>query len=81
VDHEQVELGGDDGVGQVDGARRGLSGSLASMRADLRDALPPEVLAEAVQSLQLEQARLEATAKSVALVADALRGIRHRPRL
>jgi len=68
-------------IGQVDGARRGLAGSLASMRADLRDILAPEALSEAVQALQLEQARLEATAKSVALVADALRGIRHRPRL
>jgi len=68
-------------IGQVDGARRGLAGSLASMRADLRDILAPEALSEALQALQLEQARLEATAKSVALVADALRGIRHRPRL
>jgi hypothetical protein len=68
-------------AGQVDGALQGLQGSLASIRADLRDALSPAVLAEAVAALQQQQAQLEATRRSVRLVAEALRGVRHRPRL
>ncbi len=68
-------------VGQVDGALRGLQGSLASIRADLAGALPPQALAQAVDALQQQQARLESTRRSVRLVAEALRGVRHRPRL
>ncbi len=68
-------------VGQVDGALGGLQAALASIRADLRDAVPPAALSEAVDALQQEQARLEATRRSVQLVAEALQGVRHRPRL
>jgi hypothetical protein len=68
-------------VGQVDGALGGLQAALASMRADLRDAVPPDALSEAVDALQQEQAQLEATRRSVRLVAEALRGVRLRPRL
>ena len=68
-------------VGQVDGALGGLQAALASMRADLRDAVPPDALAEALDALQQQQAQLEATRRSVRLVAEALRGVRYRPRL
>jgi hypothetical protein len=68
-------------VGQVDGALGGLQAALASIRADLRDAVAPAALSEAVDALQQEQARLEATRRSVRLVAEALQGVRHRPRL
>ena len=68
-------------VDQVDGALQGLAASLASIRADLRDALSPAVLDEAVAALSLQQAQLEASRRSVRLVAEALRGVRYRPRL
>lgn len=68
-------------MGQVEGSLRALAGSLASIRADLRDAVSPQVLAEAVEALSSQQAHLEATLRSVRLVAEALRGVRHRPRL
>ncbi len=68
-------------IGQVDGALAGLRSSLASVRADLKDWVSPEALAEAVAALQLEQARLEGARRAALLVAEALRGIRTRPRL
>jgi len=68
-------------IDQVDGALQGLAASLASIRADLREVVDPDVVRETLDALQLEQARLEAAARAVRLVAEALRGIRHRPRL
>jgi hypothetical protein len=68
-------------VGQVDGALGGLQAALASMRADLRDEVAPDALVEAMDALAQQQAQLAATRRSVRLVADALRGVRHRPRL
>ena len=54
--------------------RRGLS----QIRADLRDVSTLEVVDAAVQTLQLDETRLQATRRSVALVEDALRGRRPR---
>ena len=54
---------------------------MATLRADLREQVEPQALGEAVEALQREQARLEADARAVRLVAQALRGVRHRPRL
>jgi hypothetical protein len=68
-------------VAQVDAAAAAVRSTVSTVRADLRDALDPVVLTEAVEALQHEQARLEATARAVRLVADALAGVRHRPRL
>jgi hypothetical protein len=68
-------------VGQVDGALRGLGATLASIRADLRDAVSPDAMNATVDALQGQQAQLEATRRAVVLVADALRGVRQRPRL
>jgi len=68
-------------VGQVDAALTALGSSLASIRSDLRDELSPAALSETVAALGREQATLEATGRSVRLVAQALRGVRHRPRL
>ncbi len=65
----------------VAAALRATEESVATLRADLRDAVPPEALAEALDALQRERARLAATARAVDLVADALRGRRYRPRL
>jgi hypothetical protein len=68
-------------VGQIDGALGGVQAVLASIRADLRDDMTPDVLSEAVEALHHEQARLQAARRSVRLVAEALRGVRRRPRL
>jgi hypothetical protein len=55
--------------------------AVATMRADLRDLVEPEALAQSLDALQREQARLQSAARSVGLVAEALRGVRFRPRL
>ena len=68
-------------VGQIDGALGGLQAAVASARADLRDDVAPSVITEVIDALQREQASLEAARRSVRLVAEALRGVRHRPRL
>lgn len=65
----------------VAAALRATEESIASLRADLRDAVPPQALAEALDALQRERARLTTAARAVELVADALRGQRYRPRL
>ncbi len=54
--------------------------ALATARARLRD-LPPPVLAEVVEVLEVEQIRLQGVARSLILVQEALRGRRFRPRL
>lgn len=57
--------------------RRGLS----EVRADLRDVATLEVVEAAVQTFQLEEARLMAVRRAVGLVEDALRGRRYVARL
>ena len=68
-------------AGQLDGALRGINAALASVRSDLRDDVPPAVLAEVLEALQLEQVRLEGARRAVGRVGEALRGVRRRPRL
>ncbi len=57
--------------------RRGLS----QIRADLKDVATLEVVDAAVQTFQLDDARLQATRRAVGLVEDALRGRRYVARL
>lgn len=57
--------------------RRGLS----EVRSDLRDVAGLEVVEAAVQTLQLEQARLDGVRRAVGLVEEALRGRRYVARL
>jgi hypothetical protein len=57
--------------------RRGLS----EARADLRDVASPDVVEAAVQTFQLEEARLLAVRRAVGLVEEALRGRRYVARL
>ncbi|MFC5178755.1 hypothetical protein [Nocardioides taihuensis] len=57
--------------------RRGLS----EARADLREVASPEVVEAAVQTFQLEEARLLAVRREVGLVEEALRGRRFVARL
>jgi hypothetical protein len=65
----------------VDAALLATTEAVATLRADLRGVVEPEALAQSLDALQREQARLEAAARSVGLVAEALRGVRFRPRL
>ncbi len=57
--------------------RRGLS----EARADLRDVATPAVVEAAVQTFQLEEARLLGVRRAVGLVEEALRGRRYVARL
>ena len=57
--------------------RRGLS----EARSDLREVAVPEVVDAAVQTFQLEEARLLAVRRAVGLVEEALRGRRYVARL
>ena len=57
--------------------RRGLS----EVRADLRDVASLDVVEAAVQTFQLEQARLLGVRRAVGLVEEALRGRRYVARL
>jgi hypothetical protein len=57
--------------------RRGLS----EVRADLRDVATLEVVDAAVQTFQLEEARLLGVRRAVGLVEEALRGRRYVARL
>jgi hypothetical protein len=67
--------------GQVAAALAAARVSLSGARAALRDALPPEAVTEVVAALQDEESRLEAASLGVALVHEALRGVRRAPRL
>jgi hypothetical protein len=68
-------------VRHVEAAQAGTRAALASVRADLRDVLAPHVLAEAIDVLELELARLLRVRRSATLVEEALAGRRPRPRL
>ena len=57
--------------------RRGLS----QARSDLREVATPEVVEAAVQTFQLEEARLVSVRRSAGLVEEALRGRRYVARL
>ena len=57
--------------------RRGLS----EVRSDLRAVATPEVVEAAVQTFQLEEARLMSVHRAVVLVEEALRGRRYVARL
>lgn len=61
----------------VHAARR----ALATSRADLSDVLTPVAIAELLEAVESEEARLVAARRSVALVEDALRGLGYVPRL
>lgn len=64
----------------VEAQLQGNRQALASVRSRLRD-LPPPVLAEVVEVLEIEQVRLQAVARGLSLVGEALSGRRFVPRL
>ena len=66
---------------QVSAALAAVLDSLSGARAALREALPPGAVSEVVVALQAERVRLEAAARGVALVREALEGVRRAARL
>jgi hypothetical protein len=58
-------------------SRRGLS----QIRSDLKDVASLDVVEAAVQTFQLDEARLQSTRRAVGLVEEALRGRRYVARL
>jgi hypothetical protein len=65
----------------VDASLEGARAAYAGARRELRDRVDPEVLEAALRALEEEGARLARAAREVALVEDAMLGIRWRPRL
>ncbi|RJK96252.1 hypothetical protein [Vallicoccus soli] len=65
----------------VAGAVRATREGLATCRTELRDAVPPEAVAAAVQAWEREGARLVGVERAVGLVEQALRGRRFVARL
>ncbi len=70
-------LAGHHVAAQVQGQRR----AVATLRTDLGGSVGTGVLERALDALDAEQARLLAAVRGVALLEEALRGVRHRPRL
>lgn len=64
----------------VEAQLHGNRQALATVRARLRE-LPAPVLAEVVEVVEMEQVRLQAVARGLTLVAEALHGRRFVPRL
>ena len=65
----------------VDGALGASRAGYRSARTELRDAVSPEVVAEALEAWETEGSRLLALSRAVDLVEQALRGKRFVPRL
>ncbi len=63
--------------GQLHATRR----ALATARAELAGVVPPPALAEALEVVESEEARLLAAQRGLLLVGQALRGVRFVPRL
>jgi hypothetical protein len=65
----------------LEGARAASIRALSMARVDLTEDLPVPAMAEVVQAVEVEQARLLASVRGVVLVEEALRGRRYIPRL
>ena len=72
-----ARLAGEQVAASLEAARAGWR----TLRADLRDQLPPEAVEAAMQAYEREGRRLTELARQVAVVAAALRGERWVPRL
>ncbi|MCE1174852.1 MAG: hypothetical protein LWW77_09640 [Propionibacteriales bacterium] len=68
-------------MGYLDGQRATSVDLLAGLRAGLAGQVEPDVVAAAVDALQLMEARLTRVRREAGLVAGALRGEVYRPRL
>jgi hypothetical protein len=65
----------------VEAQQAATSRGLSEIRGDLRDVATESVVEAAVQTFQLEQARLHSVRRAVGLVEEALRGRRYVARL
>jgi hypothetical protein len=65
----------------VEAALTGARSAYAGARRELGDQVDPEVLTAALRALEAEGARLARTARELALVEEALHGIRWTQRL
>lgn len=65
----------------VEASLEGIARAVATLRADLADAVPPSVVEEALAALDHERARLLRAQRGVVLVEQALAGRRYVPRL
>jgi hypothetical protein len=63
--------------GQLQATRR----ALATARADLADVVQPPALAEVLEVVESEEARILAAQRGLTLISQALRGVRFVPRL
>jgi hypothetical protein len=68
-------------AGHVEASLQGVARGIATLRADLADAVPPAAVDEALEALDHERARLLRAQRGVALVEQALAGRRYVPRL
>ena len=68
-------------AGHIAAAREAAKHGIATARAELRDAVPPEAVDAAVAAYEREAHRLTGVARAVELVEEALRGTRFVPRL
>jgi hypothetical protein len=68
-------------AGHVAAAQEAARSGLGTVRAELRDAVPPEAVDAAVAAYERESMRLAATGRAVSLVEEALRGTRFVPKL
>jgi len=65
----------------LDGQLQAVRRALATARSDLADVVAPPVLAETLEAVEAEEARLLAARRALGLLAQALRGTRFVPRL
>jgi hypothetical protein len=63
--------------GQLQATRR----ALATARSELGSVVAPPIVAETLEAVETEEARLVAARRGLGLVSQALRGIRYVPRL
>jgi hypothetical protein len=65
----------------LDGQLQAVRRALATARSELADVVAPPVLAETLEAVEAEEARLLAARRALGLLAQALRGVRFVPRL
>ena len=68
-------------AGHVEASVQAARDGLRTVRQELRDVVPPEVVEAAITAYDREGRRLVQAGRQVALVAEALRGKRWVPRL
>jgi ABC-type nitrate/sulfonate/bicarbonate transport system substrate-binding protein len=68
-------------AGHVTAAQEAAKHGIATARAELRDAVPPEAVDAAVAAYEREAHRLIGIARAVELVGEALRGTRFNRKL